>query len=95
MEAASYKKTFKFDVRYKSPKKFRISRFGCRFGEPAGSQVGPQAPPKSLKIGISDRQGLQDTPKMPPRPLQDATRTDLGWILDDFGTIFDRKYNKS
>ena len=59
------------------------------FWEPKWSQVGHEAPPKSVKIWISDRKGLQDTPKMPPRPLQDASRTDFGWILNDFGMIFD------
>ena len=44
---------------------------------------------KSVKIGISDRQGLQDTLKMLLRSLQDAARSDLGWIWKDFGMIFE------
>ena len=53
------------------------------FWDPKWSQVGHKAFPKSLKIWISDRKGVQDTPKMPPRPLQDALGTDFGWIFDD------------
>ena len=38
MEAESYKKTFKFDVRYKITKFKKISRFGLRFGSQDGAK---------------------------------------------------------
>ena len=47
MEAESYKKTFKFDVRYKIKKMSRISRFGVRFGGQKGAKWITK-PPKSV-----------------------------------------------
>ena len=47
MEAESYKKTFKFDVRYKIKKMSRISRFGVRFGSQKGAKWITK-PPKSV-----------------------------------------------
>ena len=39
MEAESYRKTFKFDVRYKIKKFSKISRFGVRFGSQNGAKL--------------------------------------------------------
>ena len=39
MEAESYKKTFKFDVRYKIKKFSKIYRFGVRFGSQNGAKL--------------------------------------------------------
>ena len=39
MEAESYRKTVKFDVRYKITKFGKISRFGVRFGNQDGAKL--------------------------------------------------------
>ena len=46
MEAESYKKTFKFDVRYKITKLGKISRFGMRFGSQDGGKWSSKPPIK-------------------------------------------------
>ena len=64
---------------------------------PSYPQDASKNPPRCLQGPFWELKWSQDTPKMPPRSLQDASRSDFSWILDDndcsgyhFRPIFDK-----
>ena len=88
MEAESYRKTVKSDVRYKSTKFWKISCFGLRFGSQDGAKLATKLLQNRSKYRSQIEKcsknaswGLQDLSKRPPGVI-------FGGFWDDFGVIF-------